>query len=204
MVRAFGLVSIVITFLACALNASAEERITVGNTFTVVRTVMGTLDANMRQLKLADDIYHNELIETGDGSATEVVFIDETKLALGPNSSIVLDKFVYDPRPDQSSFVATATKGVFRFVTGNLPKSSYTIHTPTATIGIRGTIFSLAVLPQQTTDGSQSYLVRFSLEEGAADISGCGTDAIHLEAPGEAVTLSSIGNGVCSSKLSPF
>jgi hypothetical protein len=116
----------------------------------------------------------------------------------------VLDKFVYDPRPDQSSFVATATKGVFRFVTGNLPKSSYTIHTPTATIGIRGTIFSLAVLPQQTTDGSQSYLVRFSLEEGAADISGCGADAIHLEAPGEAVTLSSIGNGVCSSKLSPF
>jgi FecR protein len=204
MLRAFGLVSIVATFLACASNAGAEERITVGNTFTVVRTVMGTLDANMRQLKLADDIYHNELIETGDGSATEVVFVDETKLALGPNSSIVLDKFVYDPRPDQSSFVATATKGVFRFVTGNLPKSSYTIHTPTATIGIRGTIFSLAVLPQQTTDGSQSYLVRFSLEEGAADISGCGADAIHLEAPGEAVTLSSIGNGVCSSKLSPF
>lgn len=204
MLRAFGLVCIVVSVLAYASNAGAEERITVGNTFTVVRTVMGTLDADMRRLKLADDIYHNELIETGEGSATEVVFIDETKLALGPNSSIVIDKFVYDPRPDQSSFVATATKGVFRFVTGNLPKSSYTIHTPTATIGIRGTVFSLVVLPQQATDGSESYLVRFSLEEGAADISGCGADAIHLEAPGDAVTLHAIGNGECSSKLSQF
>ena len=204
MLRAFGLGCIVVSFLAFASNASTEERITVGNTYTVVRTVLGILDANMRQLKLADDIYHNELIETGESSATEVVFIDETKLALGPNSSIVLDKFVYDPRPDQSSFVATATKGVFRFVTGNLPKSSYTIHTPAATIGIRGTVFSLAVLPQQTTDGSESYMVRFSLEEGAADISGCGADAIHLEAPGEAVTLHSNEHGVCSFQVSPF
>lgn len=204
MVRAVGLVCILMTFLAGASNADAEERITVGNTFTVVRTVIGTLDADMRQLKLADDIYHNELIETEDGSATEVVFIDETKLALGPNSSIIIDKFVYDPSPDQSSFVATATKGVFRFVTGNLPKKSYTIHTPAATIGIRGTVFSLVVLPQQTTDGSESSLVRFTLEEGAADISGCGADAIHLEAPGDVVTLHSIGNGVCNSKLSPF
>ncbi len=204
MLRATGLVCIVMSVLACVPEAGAEERLTVGNTFTVVRTVMGTLDADTRQLRLADDIYHNELIETKEGSATEVVFIDETKLALGPNSSIVLDKFVYDPRPDKSSFVATATKGVFRFVTGNLPKSSYTIHTPTATIGIRGTAFTLVVSSLETTDQSQSYQVHFALEEGAADISGCGPNAIHLERPGDAVTLRSIGNGDCRSSLSPF
>ena len=144
------------------------------------------------------------MIETEEDSATEVVFIDETKLALGPNSSILIDKFVYDPMPDKASFVATATSGVFRFVTGNLPKKSYTIHTPTATIGIRGTAFTLVILPQETTDGSQGHLLHFALEEGAADISGCSADAIHLEEPGEAVTMLSNGKGICRAKLSPF
>jgi len=204
MLRASGLVCIAMGLLAYTTDAVAEEPITVGNALTVVRTVMGTLDADMRRLKLADDIYHNELIETEDSSATEIVFVDETKLALGPNSSIVLDKFVYDPMPDQASFVATAAKGAFRFVTGNLPKKSYTIHTPTATIGIRGTVFTLIVSPQETADGSPSYLTYFALEEGAADISGCGADTIHLEGPGQAVTMLSSEHGACTNKLSPI
>jgi hypothetical protein len=34
----------------------------------------------------------------------------------------------------------SAAKGVFRFVSGNLPSSSYNIGTPAGTIGVRGTI----------------------------------------------------------------
>ena len=204
MLRALGLVSIAMTFLVSASDVGAEEQLTVGNAFTVVRTVLGTLDADKRRLKLADDIYHNELIETQEDSATEVLFVDETKLALGPNSSIVIDSFVYDPMPDKASFVATATNGVFRFVTGNLPKKSYTIHTPTATIGIRGTVFTLAVLPQKSTDGRDGYLVHLALEEGAADISGCSAEEIHIEKPGDAITLLSDGNGACTTGLSRF
>ena len=108
--------------------------------------VTGTLEADLRHIQLLDDIYHNEIIETGDESATEFVFLDETKLALGPNSRLVLDRFVYDPEPDKASFVMTATAGVFRFVSGKLPKKSYEIHTATATIGIRGTVFSFNVI----------------------------------------------------------
>lgn len=204
MLRATGLVCIAMSALVYASGAVAEERVTVGNAYTVVRTVMGTLDAQMRQLKLADDIYHNELIETEESSATELVFVDETKLALGPNSSIVLDEFVYDPRPDQASFVATAAKGAFRFVTGNLPKKSYTIHTPTATIGIRGTVFTLVVEPQETGDGTPSYRIQFALEEGAADISGCGAEAIHLEQPGDTVTLLSSAEAGCRNQTPPI
>lgn len=198
MLRAIGAVCIAISVLAYASGgATAAEKLTVGNAFTVVRTVMGTLEANTRQLKLADDIYHNELIETEENSATELVFLDETKLALGPDSSIVIDKFVYDPEPNEASFIATATKGAFRFVTGTLPKKSYTIHTPTATIGIRGTAFTLRIEPQSITDTMKSHRLQFSLEHGAADIAGCGVDEIRLDKPGATVTMVAASNGSC-------
>lgn len=187
---------------AFAVAASAAETpVTIGNTFVVVRTVVGTLDAEGRKLALADDVYHNEIIETEASSATEIVFLDQTKLALGPNSSLTLDRVVYDPDPDKSAFVATATKGVFRFVTGNLPKKSYTVHTPAATIGIRGTVFTLSVLPTVLEDGSAATVVEFTLEEGAADIIGCAGEKISLEQGGEQVTLTKSDFGACSQRV---
>lgn len=189
-------------FGAFAATASAAETpVSVGNTQVVVRTVLGTLDAEGRKLALADDVYHNEIIETESSSATEIVFLDQTKLALGPNSSLTLDRVVYDPDPAKSAFVATATKGVFRFVTGNLPKKSYTIHTPAATIGIRGTVFTLSVLPTVLEDGSSATVVEFTLEEGAADIVGCAGEQISLEQGGAQVTLTKSDSGACSQQV---
>jgi hypothetical protein len=144
------------------------------------------------------------LIKTDVDSATEIIFLDQTKLSLGPESSLTLDSVVYDPDPEKSAFVATATKGVFRFVTGNLPKKSYTIHTPSATIGIRGTIFQLSILPTFLDDGSSVTVVEFTLEEGAADIVGCGGEQISLEQGGKQLTLTKSDTGVCTQRVSEF
>jgi hypothetical protein len=189
---------------AFSAAANAAEVVTVGNATVVVRTVTGTLDAEDRKLALADDVYHNELIKTDVDSATEIIFLDQTKLSLGPESSLTLDSVVYDPDPTKSSFVATASKGVFRFVTGNLPKKSYTIHTPSATIGIRGTIFQLSILPTFLDDGSSATVVEFTLEEGAADIVGCGGEQISLEQGGKQLTLTKSDTGVCTQRVSEF
>jgi hypothetical protein len=184
--------------------APAEETITIGNSNIVVRTVTGKLGTEGRKLSLYDDVYHNELIETAKESATEIEFLDQTKLALGPNSSLVLDSVVFDPDPAKSSFITTTTKGVFRFVTGNLPKKSYTIHTPNATIGIRGTVFSLSVLPSVQADGSVSTVVKFNLEEGAADIIGCQGKRITLDRGGKSATLTKGQSGHCSQSVRDF
>jgi len=168
-------------------GAMAVERLTVGNANSVVRTVTGIFDADSRQIAMLDDLYHNELIETGDESATEILFLDETTLSMGPNSSLVLDQFVYDPDPSKASFVVTATQGVFRFATGNLPKKTYEIHTPSATIGIRGTVFNLVIGSPGTGLHEPSML--FWLEEGEATLSGCGGDSITLSGTDSAALL---------------
>ena len=187
-------------FAVASNQATAVEKTTIGNARTVVKTVTGTLDADIRTIRLLDDIYHNEVIETGDESATEFVFLDETKLALGPNSSLVLDRFVYDPASDTGSFVLTATAGVFRFVSGKLPKNAYEIHTPTATIGIRGTVFSFIVVPKGP-QGAAKVVV--TVEEGIAEITNCLGEQVSLRRPGASTTVSMNSDGSCRALTGP-
>jgi hypothetical protein len=145
----------------------------VGITSVIVKTVTGILEDDVRQLAYQDDIYHNETIETFDESATEITFLDDTLISLGPNSKITLDRFVFDPNPDASSFVATISTGALRFVSGKLPDKAYTIHTPTATIGIRGTIIDLVVERIAGKTGVLVTSVSLTVLDGEAEFVTC-------------------------------
>ena len=145
----------------------------VGNASIVVKTVTGTIDGNVQKVRLQDDLYHNELLETFEESAAEVTFLDETIISMGPDSSLVLDQFVYDPDPSNSSFVVTVTEGALRFTSGVLPSDAYKINTPVATIGIRGTVIDLVVDREMASDGSFQTIVNLSVLEGEADLIGC-------------------------------
>ena len=160
--------------------AAIDDQITVGNTRVIVRTVIGTFEGDLRVLDLEDDVYHNELIKTEEESATKLVFLDDTELTLGPDSTVVLDSFVYDPDPSQAAFVMTATKGIFRFASGRLPKNAYRLHTPAATIGIRGTVLAFSIDPADGDDGEA--IVRIALEEGEATVADCRGQSLVLRA----------------------
>lgn len=203
MLGGFGIALMFVALLLASPEASAIEKVTVGNATTVVRTVTGAFESNIRQVKLLDDLYHNELLETGDASATEVVFLDDTRLALGPNSSLVLDEFVYDPDPDKSKFVITATAGIFRFVSGKLPKKSYVIHTPTATIGIRGTSLTVLVLNRRSESGASELVVNITVEKGTAEVTGCHGERVLLDRPGLSTTVSQRSGTDCSPPSEP-
>jgi hypothetical protein len=56
----------------------------------------------------------------------------------------VIDAFVFNGNR-AGNFSINAVRGAFRFITGNSPKNAYSIITPTATIGMRGTQFDLTV-----------------------------------------------------------
>jgi hypothetical protein len=107
---------------------TAPGGVTIGNSTSVVRTVTGKLEAGKRYLSFQDDIYRDELIETFEGSATELTFLDDSVLTLGPETAVVLDRFVYNPDSDANEFVLTVAKGVLRFATGKLNSDAYEIH----------------------------------------------------------------------------
>ena len=104
-----------------------------------------------RRLQKDDPVNQDEVIETGLNSQGELKFKDETKLALGPGSRMVLDKFVYDPGKSSGSIAINLVRGTFRFVTGLASKSAYDIKTPTASLSVRGTVFDICIRPNGAT-----------------------------------------------------
>jgi hypothetical protein len=156
----------------------------VGNAGKVVNQVSGALQSKVRKIALKDQVYQNEKISTGSASATEIVFKDETKLTIGPDSDVVLDNFVYKPGPVSGSLIMTVSKGVMRFTTGKLSKTSYLIKTPTATIGIRGTIFTVYVAANgATTVTVQAGAVSVSNAIGVSQSVGVGQSTSVAPAP---------------------
>ena len=98
-----------------------------------------------------EDIYRNASLSTSDKGALEVTFKDQSKLSMGPNSELTVDQFVYSGTSSGDQQILKYGKGAFRFVSGAVPKDKVKIQTPTATIGIRGTIVRTLVTPDGTT-----------------------------------------------------
>ena len=99
-------------------------------------------------LQVGGSLYANESVSTGQAGTAELQFNDNTKLSVGPSSNVHLDKFVYDPNnKGAGKFAINATKGAYRFITGEQAKKNYDINTPYATIGVRGTVLEIVVVP---------------------------------------------------------
>ena len=99
-------------------------------------------DGTRSPLSAGDSVYQGDVIETADGGAINMLFVDQTTFALGGDARLALDELVYNPATQTGSSSFSIMKGVFVFVSGEIAKTDYTkmeINTPVATIGIRGT-----------------------------------------------------------------
>ncbi|MEO5376033.1 MAG: FecR domain-containing protein, partial [Alphaproteobacteria bacterium] len=93
-------------------------------------------------LHTGDPIHKGDVIETGDGGAVGLAFADETSFSLGEKGRVVLEEMTFDPTAQTGSANFMIMKGAFSFVSGMIARShpdGMTIHTPTASLGIRGT-----------------------------------------------------------------
>ena len=112
-----------------------------------VETVSGKVEAvrtdgTRVSLSEGDPVFSGDVLETADGGAVSVVFVDETTLGLDADSRMTLDEMVYDPGTQEGEMGLTLLQGALTFVSGQIAKTepdAMTISTPTATIGIRGT-----------------------------------------------------------------
>lgn len=135
--------------LAAAISAPAFAE-TVGVNAAVVNDVRMASAANApaHAAQVKERVSLGNQIATGRSSALQVLLLDRTNFQLGANARITVDKFVYDPARASSAVGLSVAKGAFRFMSGkpthaNPGQSS--IRTPTASIGIRGTIVEGAV-----------------------------------------------------------
>jgi hypothetical protein len=77
-----------------------------------------------------------------------IIFVDNSRISLGPNSRLDLKEFVFKPNEGKFSMVNKLSKGTASFVSGKMTKlspESVVLETPSSTIGIRGTTFNVKV-----------------------------------------------------------
>lgn len=143
----------------------------------------GTVGVETEALAPGAPIQFEQTVTTEAGARLELLFLDDTKLTLGENAKLRIDRFVYAPRTARTS-VRLAAVGAFRFVSGAKGgNSDVAIVTPVATIGVRGTDFWAGPI-----DGAYGVL----LLEGAVDVAN-GAGSASLDEPGEGVNIAGPG-----------
>ena len=124
------------------------------------------------------DIFQYDTVKTGKGKVA-IGFIDDTRVDFTQHSKLIIDEFVYDPNTKTGSLSLKAALGTVRYASGQIAKTSPTnvqIKTPTATIGVRGTDFSMTIdevgsstiilLPSCDTNGN-CFVGEISVESDA-------------------------------------
>jgi hypothetical protein len=148
------------THIACALMICAAAVVLsdtpcaaqqdIGAATVVLNKVDGTLEKGPVEIVQGDGVFRDEGVHTNPDSSAKLVLRDNTNLSVGPNSSVKLDRFVYAGPAQSGTIAVNIAKGAFRFATGNAEKQAYMINTPTATLGVRGTVFHGNVTPTAT------------------------------------------------------
>jgi hypothetical protein len=150
----------IVTPLLLAASVSGVQAGTeVGSAAAVRNDVKGTVVGPLRS---GSPVHENETVSSGVDSSAQLLLRDKTSLTLGPTSQVTIDKFVYDPRRNSGEAAVNLVKGALRFVSGSQTPEQYSVHTPLASMGVRGTV-------AETFVSEQGFEV-FLLVEGEIDV----------------------------------
>jgi hypothetical protein len=89
-----------------------------------------------------------DVVKTGANGSVGITFHDNSLLSAGPNSELMVERFVFDSTTHQGEFDTALKKGTLAVVSGKIVKQSpeaMRIHTPAAIMGVRGTEFVVKV-----------------------------------------------------------
>ncbi|MCP4781552.1 MAG: FecR domain-containing protein [Hyphomicrobium sp.] len=179
-------VLLTIALLWSGTQAFAAPGDEIGSAVRIINIVTAEYETDERRLETGDDVRQDELIEVSAEGTGEIRLRDDTKLALGPGSQLLLDEFVYNPELSGGAIVLNLVKGTFRFITGIAAKPAYVIRTPTASITVRGTIFDVNV-----HDSGLAWLL---LIEGAIEVCNERDECRLHDEPGKVIWITPDGD----------
>jgi len=166
--------------LSCATFTAQAQQIGQASNVRVVATQTPPARQPFELIRFAP-IFRGAYLATSPRGALEVTFADGSKLALGGASTVVVDEYVYAGPGGTSRQAVRYTKGIFRFVSGSMPKDRVRIETPTVNVGIRGTVIRALVDEDGTTT--------VSVDDGIATVTSKQTGQSVTLNPGEKVTI---------------
>ena len=119
-------------------QAATDEPI--GNVVTLTGSATVTRNHVGTPLKLKDDIFLNDVVQTAAASKLGITFDDATTFNLSAGSVITIDNYVYQDGGKDNAGIFDIARGTVAFVAAAIARTGdMKITTPTASMGIRGT-----------------------------------------------------------------
>jgi hypothetical protein len=126
--------------LVAFLTFSARADSAVGT----VSRVQNSAQIGVSPAVVGAPVHMNDRLRTGGNARLEVTFNDNSKLTLGENANVVVDRYVFDPNKSSAQVVLNAAHGAFRFAGGKIEQMTHkniVVNTPNAAMAVRGTHF---------------------------------------------------------------
>jgi hypothetical protein len=145
---------LIILLLGLSLYAKNIATITALNGSAVI-----VRDGSNVEATLGAKLQEKDNIKTQEDSKVQIIFEDETIITIGKNSDFSIKEYVFDNVKKPVARFAML-KGAMRTITGKIGKvapDKFSVKTKTATIGIRGTNFTVIAM----ADGSQRVFCTF-------------------------------------------
>ncbi|MBS1137767.1 MAG: hypothetical protein H6R11_1721 [Proteobacteria bacterium] len=118
----------------------------------MVKTSQGTVSIDRAGQKTpaspGTSIFVGDRVRTGADGSVGITLRDDTRLTAGPESTLLITEFRFNPNTNEGGLLASLLKGTFSVITGLIAKHSpdnVKFKTPTMTLGIRGTEFLVDV-----------------------------------------------------------
>lgn len=162
--------SILVIALLLGMLPLASQTATGTNAAGLVLLVSGQANAQVsgqpsRALSRRAEVFVGDRITTAGDSQLQLRMKDGAVIALGANAEFIVKAYSDDAAGDKKDqAVLSLVKGGLRTISGQIDKSTYSMQTPTATLGIRGTVFDVFV----RADGTTIVILR----DGAVDVTG--------------------------------
>lgn len=151
--------------------------------FRVQSDLCLNVDGGCQEIDQQRDFFMGNFIQTRTDGMIDAALSDGTRLTLGPESSAVVDEFIFDPeRPGRLKI--SILQGAMRMVTGGvgeMEEKDVTVDMPVGSLGVRGTDFWVGQI-----DGAFSVLLLDGEVLVSTDIG-----SVTLDEPGQGVALSS-------------
>jgi hypothetical protein len=136
-----------VVLMAGAL-AAAPAAAEIGRVKTVVGAAQVTRGAAVSPVTPGFQVQAKDVIETGRDGRIGLIFIDNSRFAVGPNSRVALSEFEFDDATHVGRSLTTIDRGALAVVSGQIAKENrdaMRVRTPTSLLAARGTRFVVEV-----------------------------------------------------------
>ncbi|MBF0187511.1 MAG: cadherin domain-containing protein [Magnetococcales bacterium] len=117
------------------------DKVHIGRIVHLSGSATGMLgEGEPKPLKLNEELFPSQTIATEAGASVIVRYRDGSTFYIGPDSSVTLDRFVFNPSVSRTDNQVKVKQGSFRYISGfSVKRSNVALSTPKASLGVRGT-----------------------------------------------------------------